>query len=59
LKADINNTGGGDILSIQWQQMEPPITEYYIFSKDYDNSHDTTYQLVKLDNNVLMKIGYR
>jgi hypothetical protein len=26
LKADINNEGGGEIVSIYWEQIEPPIT---------------------------------
>lgn len=39
--------------------MEPTAADRQIFSQDTDGSHNVTYQMVKLNNNVLMKFGLR
>lgn len=59
LKASINNTGGGEITSILWQQMEPTDPSKQVFSRDSDGTHNVTFQMVRLNNNVLMKFGLR
>lgn len=43
LKASINNTGGGTITSILWQQMEPTDASKQVFSRDSDLTHNVTY----------------
>jgi hypothetical protein len=43
LKAAINNTGGGNITSVLWQQMEPADPSLNIFTQDTDGTHNVSY----------------
>lgn len=58
--ADINNTNGGQILSIAWTQLEPDLTVYpssYVFSSDQDGQHNVNNSVVRLNNNGLMQVS--
>jgi hypothetical protein len=39
--------------------MEPTDPDKQIFSEDVGSNYNVSYQLVKLNNNVLMKMGFR
>ncbi len=59
LMADINNTNGGQIVSIAWEQLAPDLSVYpgtYVFSSDQNGLHNVNDSVVRLSNNGLMQI---